>query len=149
MKATTAANLGSFALRVTLGLYMGLAGLGKVKGELNNGIGSFYNGSFKGLQPDWLPNFLAALYGYALPWLELAVGGLLVLGMLTRYAAIAGLVMLISFTAALAIKSGSIAAGGPGPFHGNYIQCAAYLYFALVGAGAWALDAMITIKKKG
>lgn len=149
MKATTATNLGSFALRVTLGLYMGLAGLGKVQGELNNGIGSFYSGAFKGLQPDWLPNFFAAPYGYALPWLELAVGGLLVLGLFTRYVAIAGLVMLISFTAALAIKNGSIAAGGPGPFNGNYIQCAAYLYFALVGAGAWALDAMITIKKKG
>lgn len=143
-------DIGLFALRVALGLYLLLAGVGKVQGELNNGIGSFYNSSFKGLQPDWLPNVLAAPYGYALPWLEVLVGGLLILGLFGQLAALLGLVMLASFTIALGMANNSIAAQGAdaaGPYHGNYIQVAGYLLLTLVGCGNWALDKVVFSKK--
>jgi len=145
-------DFGLLVLRVALGLYLLLAGVGKVQGEINNGIGSFYNGPFKGLQPAWLPDLLAAPYGYALPWLEVLVGALLVIGLFGRLAAIGGLLMLVSFTIVLGMANNSITAqgaGAPGPYHANYIQSAAYLLLTLMGCGAWSVDMMIRKKRKG
>lgn len=143
-------DIGLFVLRVALGLYLLLAGFGKVQGELNNGIGSFYGGPFKDLQPDWLPNALAAPYGYALPWLEVLVGGLLLLGLLGQLAALLGLVMVASFTVALALANGTLAAqaaDAAGPYHTNYIQIAGYLMLTLIGCGNWSLDKVLSSKK--
>ena len=80
-------HLGLLLTRATLGGYLMLAGWGKVTTELDKGIGYFYKENFLGLAPDWLPGWFAAPYGYALPWLELLVGGMLVLGLFTRFAA--------------------------------------------------------------
>lgn len=140
-----------FALRLTVGLYMLLAGVGKVQGEINNGIGHFYKGPFSAMQPDWLPDAFATSYGYALPWLEVLVGLLLIIGLFTRIVGFAGLGMLVSFTIALAIKFNSITAqadGPGGPFNANYIQWAAYLALMLLGAGAWSVDAVLAKKRK-
>jgi len=151
MTRNVCTDVGLLALRIALGLYLLLAGVGKVQGELNNGLGSFYSGSFKGLQPDWLPNVLAAPYGYALPWLEVLVGALLILGLVGQIAAIVGLLMLASFTVALALANNSLTAQGadaPGPYHGNYIQIAGYLMLTLAGCGKLALDSAFAGKKR-
>lgn len=143
-------DLSLLLMRIALGLYLLLAGVGKVQGELNNGVGSFYNGPFKGLQPSWLPDVLAAPYGYALPWLEVLIGAMLIFGFLGHLAALAGLLMLVSFTIVLAMANGSITAQGadaPGPYHGNYIQVAGYLLLTLMGCGRWALDSVVFGKK--
>jgi len=144
-------DIGLLALRIALGLYLLLAGVGKVQGELNNGIGSFYNSSFKGLQPDWLPAFLGAPYGYALPWLEVIVGALLIVGFLGHLAALIGLLMITSFTIALAMANNSIVAQGAdaaGPYHTNYIQIAGYLLLTLVGCGNMGIDKAVFGKNK-
>lgn len=144
-------DLGLFGLRLAIGLYMLLAGLGKVQGEINNGVGSFYNGPFTAMKPDWLPSAMALPYGYALPWLEVLLGVVLIVGFYTRLAGLVGLGMLVSFTIALFLKFDSISAQpetAPGPFNANYIQWAAYLLFALVGAGHWSIDSMLSKKKK-
>lgn len=151
-KHNTTQDLGLFVLRLALGLYLLLAGVGKVQGEISNGVGSFYNGPFKGLQPAWLPDLLAAPYGYALPWLEVLVGVLLVIGLLGRFAAVGGFLMLVSFTIVLAMANNSITAQGadaPGPYHANYIQSAAYFLIVLVGCGSWSVDTLLRKKRKG
>jgi len=48
-----------------------------------------------------LPTDLAHLVGYALPWFEVALGILLIIGLTTRLAAIAGTAVMIIFTAAI------------------------------------------------
>jgi len=48
-----------------------------------------------------LPTDIAHLIGYALPWLEVALGILLIIGLTTRLAAIAGTAVMIIFTAAI------------------------------------------------
>jgi uncharacterized membrane protein YphA (DoxX/SURF4 family) len=146
-------DIGLFILRITLGLYLLITGFGKVQGEFKNGLGSFYKGNvFQGLQPDWLPDTFAMPYGYALPWLEVIVGALLILGLLGRFAAIAGFLMLASFTIVKVTSTGSITGLKPdevGSFNTNYIQSAAYLLLALVGCGRIALDTLIFKKRKG
>ncbi|MCX6439476.1 MAG: DoxX family membrane protein [Actinobacteria bacterium] len=48
-----------------------------------------------------LPINLAHLMGYALPWLEIALGILLIIGLTTRLAAVVGTAIMIVFTAAI------------------------------------------------
>lgn len=56
--------------------------------ELSGGPGSFFQGNqFQNNDPDWVPTLIAAPYGYALPWLELVFGGLLMLGIWNRVSA--------------------------------------------------------------
>ena len=130
--------------RVALGLYFLLAGWGKVMGELRHGLGSFYRGPFSSLQPNWLPDLLAAPYGYTLPWLEVLFGVTLLLGLLSRLSAAVVTLMLISFTVALAMKLviDAQADDDSGPFKANYIMIA--LSLALMHAGSrLSLDAFI------
>ncbi len=102
----TARSLGAvlpaFLGRLALGWFFVLAGWGKVVNEVNNGVGSFYRGSgFQDRNPAWLPEVIAAPYGYALPWAELIGGALLLLGLFTRISA--GLVAFILFTIGIAL----------------------------------------------
>ncbi|MFW5683006.1 MAG: DoxX family protein [Phycisphaeraceae bacterium] len=139
-------HLTSLLARVALGLYFLLAGVGKVRGELQNGIGSFYESSFQDLQPDWLPTFFAAPYGYALPWAEVVIGATLVLGLATRISATLIALMLLSFTIALMIANG-ISGGGPGPFHANIVMLTLALMLITLGGGAISVDAAFRGKK--
>ena len=49
-----------------------------------------------------LPTDLAHLVGYALPWVEVAIGLLLILGIMVRYSAIFSGIIMIVFIAAIA-----------------------------------------------
>ncbi len=48
-----------------------------------------------------LPNQIAHILGYALPWLELAIGLLLIIGVSVRFAAITGGIVMVLFIAAI------------------------------------------------
>ena len=48
-----------------------------------------------------LPNQMAHILGYALPWLELAIGLLLIIGVSVRFAAITGGIVMVLFIAAI------------------------------------------------
>ncbi len=122
--------------RIALGAYMLLAGVGKVLG----GVGNFYENSFKGLQPDFLPDLLARPYGYAIPFLEIAVGALLIVGLFTRWTAVVTTLMILSFTIALWMKVGFPQAGASGPFHPNVILMTLCLWVVVVGGGRMSLD---------
>ena len=131
--------------RLTVGSYFAAAGVRKLSGELNEGLGTFYSTSFKGLQPGWLPDALAAPYGYALPWMEVILGVMLVLGLFGRLAAALIGLMIVSFTIALAMKMGWRAQGPdtPHPFNANYIQIAVCFLLACTGPGSLSLDRVL------
>ena len=145
-------QVGLFLTRAALGGFLLLAGWGKAAGELDQGVGSFYKESFQGMAPGWLPGWFGTPYGYALPWLELLVGGMLVLGLFTRFFAIGGFLILTSITAAAVSANGSItglAKGAPGPpFNTTYIQAAVYFLLIFTGAGVLSLDYVFSKRRK-
>ena len=104
-----------------------------------------------------LPTELAHLVGYALPWVEVAVGLLLIVGIMVRYSAVFSGLLMIAFAAAIAsvwargmlIDCGCFGGGGQvAPGETKYLQeilrdvgltlLAVYLY--LRPHTKWALE---------
>lgn len=127
--------------RLSLGLYLAMAGWGKLLGEFKNGFGSFARSdAFRGLQPSWLPDALAQPYGYALPALELVLGVLLVIGLWGRLAALG--TALVLFSIALALLDAGRYFDGPGPFHHTAVMITLAIMLALIGPGGFSIDAL-------
>ena len=70
-------NLGLLLARIPLALYFGLAGYAHFR---MNGFASQHVGSL----PEWMPSEAGRGYSSILPFLEMAVGALLFLGLTTR-----------------------------------------------------------------
>lgn len=128
-------NLVILLNRLALGLYFLLAGVAKIR----SGVENFVDGSFSRLQPSWLPEILARPYGYALPFLEVIVGGMLILGLIGRLAAGVIGMMLVSFVAAIYMAG---AFDGSGPFHTNIILATLAGMLMFTGSGRFSMDAM-------
>lgn len=117
-----------------------------------------------------LPWSLARAYGLVLPWLELTLGVLLILGFLTRLAAGVSILMLISFIVAngTAVYTHDIAGCGCFGFeyYGTYgtgyltfikvsdalaidvVMVLMALAILMYGSGRWSLDSLNWIKLK-
>ena len=126
-------DIALLANRLSLGLYFAKAGYGKVFGH---GMDKWME-IFRSNQPPWLPGWFAVSYGYALPFVEMLVGLLLVLGMFSRKTAAVMSLMLVSFI---------IGASGLGhehlPFHPNVLLLTLALLLAVTGAGRLSVDAL-------
>lgn len=82
-------------LRMTLGVLFLFAGVGKLVG----GVGEFASGLAERFGETWLPESLVLLAGHLLPFVEVALGALLVLGLFTVPAlvGVGALVLLLTF----------------------------------------------------
>ncbi len=101
------------------------------------GISAFVNQA-SGTIPPWLPSPLGRSYLYALPWVELLTGILLVLGLFGRIAATIMSLVLISITIAV---TGIIEPGKS--ISPNIIMLSITLGLVLMGPGPWSLDSLI------
>lgn len=127
--------------RLALGMFFLLAGLAKIR----MGSGVFYREGFTALKPAWFPEVFARPYGHALPFLELMVGTLLVIGLLSRLTAGVIAIMLASFTVAL-WAAGMFFQGG-GPFHTNVVFLTLAILLAATGPGRYSLDYLLRRRK--
>ncbi len=128
--------------RVMLGWFLLHQGWGKVVQDWTGGPGTFYQGNqFQNSSPDWIPAFILAPYGYALPWLELLFGGLLMAGIWNRFSA--G----ISFLIFLSITVAWLDAGNLLPRHMLMVftPLAAWYFFA--GPGRYSVDGWLAGRK--
>lgn len=91
-------------LRIYTGVYFLIHSWGKIErgGSFADGMEGFLNGQtgtfgfYQGfVESVVLPN--KALFGFLVAWGELAVGVALILGLATRYAAVAGAIMVVNF----------------------------------------------------
>ena len=82
----------TFVLRVVLGSLFILSATSKLPHQVEfiDVVSSYH----------LLPESLAQFYGTILPWVELAVGCLLIVGLFSRYAAVACILMVASFIVA-------------------------------------------------
>jgi uncharacterized membrane protein YphA (DoxX/SURF4 family) len=124
--------LGYAVLRATVGAVFLLWGVGKLQ------AGPFVFA--QGLQDDfartWLPPFLVYHFGLALPFLEVAVGSLLILGLVTLFA-LAGAGLLV-----LALTAGLVVAGNAGGVaHNLAYTIALYLLLRHHEENGYSLDA--------
>ncbi len=120
--------------RLALGAFFLLAGLGK----LRMGVGKFYSEGFTGLRPAWLPEAFAWPFGHALPFIEFAVGGLLVIGLLGRLTAATIALLLLSFC--IALHQAGMLFQGPGPFNVDIILLTLSVLLAATGPGRFSVD---------
>ena len=141
-------NLMLLLNRLSIGVYLLLAGVGKITGE--GGIPGFVGGPYKAMTPPWLPPTVATPFGYALPILEVVFGLLLEIGLFGRFSAWVVSLLLLSFTVALyhAGMFWHTPPAVPGPYHTNVILITTSLLLAIAGPGCVSVDALFRRKNK-
>jgi putative oxidoreductase len=120
--------------RVALGLYFVIAGWGKVSA----GVASFVAGPYAKQTPPWLPSAVAVPYGYALPFIELLGGLLLIAGLFGRVVPLVLSLLLLSIAVAL-----KFAINVQGPFHHSVVFATLAVLLAAIGPGRWSVDAAL------
>ena len=81
-------------LRFTLGINIALHGITRVV----NGPGGFAEFLTKQFQDTPIPSFIVGAFGHTLPWVETAIGLLVLAGLATRFALIAGGLLMAALT---------------------------------------------------
>ncbi len=104
-----------------------------------SGVSAFANGAAKGMDKGPLPHPVSLAFLYATPAIELALGLLLILGLFTRFALIAGLLMMIALTVGVTSVQNW-------PTAGTQLEYSAVFFFMLwlIEANAVSLDTLIT-----
>jgi uncharacterized membrane protein YphA (DoxX/SURF4 family) len=128
-------NLGLLLARVPLGLFFALAGYAHFK---THGFATLHVGNL----PDWMPSEAGRGYSSVLPFLEMAVGALLVLGLTTR----------VGGALAAAITGMVIAGAGfriyPDTGHQTLITLGLAILLLCMGGGKFTLDNFLFNNKK-
>jgi putative oxidoreductase len=136
-------DLALLLLRVPLGLYFAIAGFNKFFGP---GVGNFVASNMENAT-NFMPAFLARIYLFLLPGVEVVVGLMVALGVLTRVASMLSALMLLSFIIAatgVQLTIVRITSDTPGiPFHANVVFLALALAIVLLGSGRFALDRLL------
>lgn len=129
-------NLGLLIARVPLGLYFALAGYAHFKTQN-------FATQYVAALPTWMPPEAGKGYSSVLPFLEMAVGLLLVIGLTTR---IGGLL-------AACITGMVVAAAGfklyPDAGHQMLVLFGLSILLLCLGGGKFTLDNLLFNKKKG
>jgi thiosulfate dehydrogenase [quinone] large subunit len=83
-----------FLMRLALGLNIFGHGFFRIL----SGVGAFANGMVAGMDKGPLPHALSLGFGYCIPWIELTLGVLLIAGLFTRFAFVAGALFMVALS---------------------------------------------------
>jgi len=87
-------SLGYALLRAMLGVNIAMHGISRILA----GVGTFATGLEKEFAATPLPHFAVSAFGHALPWAEASIGLLILTGLATRFALVAGALLMIVLT---------------------------------------------------
>ncbi|MDB5300993.1 MAG: hypothetical protein JWO87_2656 [Phycisphaerales bacterium] len=133
LKSDGAASLGLLLARLPMGLFFLLLGVQKLHGGVDKFVGYA-----QGYLPHWMPPDLGVRYLQLVPYFEVAVGLMLMLGLLTRLAGLIGALMVLSFTIAVTgVRDLQL------PFHPNLIYLGVLLTLFFVGPGKLSVDGFL------
>ncbi len=136
LKTDRSTNLGLLLGRLPMGLFILLAGVFKLQG----GAAAFASANASKI-PSWAPQDLGHQYLRAIPYMEVAVGAMLIFGLLSRVAGLVGALMIASFTIAITGWR------EPKPFDPNLIFIGLMLVTFLTGPGGISVDGALFGKK--
>lgn len=140
LKTERSTAIGLLLARLPLGVYFVIAGCNKLVAD----------GSFRGfarenmaLLPGWVSPEFGKYYLASLPFAEVLVGLMLVLGLVGRLGGLLGSLMIGSFIIAkTGVRNGSLP-------HPNLVFLGVALMLLFAGAGQISLDTLFWGKKKG
>jgi uncharacterized membrane protein YphA (DoxX/SURF4 family) len=128
---TAPASLGLLLLRLPVGAFFLLAGVMKFR----MGVGNFVDSSLKSAQP-YMSEHVGRMFLTALPYAEVALGALLILGLLTRFAGLVCTLLLISIMVSVTgVRQDQMP-------HPNVVLLGATLALMLCGPGRISLDGL-------
>ena len=130
LKSENSNHLGLLLARLPIGAFMLVAGIFKV----NGGVHQFVLSNIANV-PASVPHDWGRQYLHAVPYLEIVIGAMLVLGLLTRLAALIAALMVITYTiGATGLRPPNM------PFTPNLIYIGILLLVFLVGPGRFSAD---------
>ncbi|MCL5271320.1 MAG: hypothetical protein M1457_12400 [bacterium] len=131
---------GAFLIRFTLGLLFFTAGLGKFIG----GLGAFRGSIAKTFSETWLPSVFYVPFSHALPFAEVILGALILLGLVRFAALVLGSLLMVS------LAFGMMVAGNPSIVQANIFYVG--LFAAAFFIAPWdviCLDRLLFLKRGG
>ena len=81
--------------RLTFGVNIGFRGIVRI---FVNGLDQFSAGLMKQFEPTWFPSFAISAFGHIVPFIETAIGLMLIVGLFTRPALVVGGLLMTSLT---------------------------------------------------
>lgn len=127
-----------FINRLALGLYFCMGGYAKIKG----GLGAWVDSDAYKKESSWLPDFIATAYGYALPFAQIAVGAMLVIGLFSRLAS-----LFIALILASVMIATSFSGNAAELYDRNVILMTLSIMFIVTGPGSLSLDHLLSGRK--
>lgn len=132
LRTEKSTSLGLLLARLPMGAFFLLAGISKIRMGIDNFV-SFATSN--GTPPHAIPADWVHTYLHAFPFLEIAVGTLLIVGLIGRVGALVGALMVISIVVGFTgIKDPNL------PFHPNLIYLGILLLIFLAGPGRISVD---------
>jgi uncharacterized membrane protein YphA (DoxX/SURF4 family) len=134
-KSPVSNHLGLLLVRVPLGLLFCIRGYQKLA---TIGLAGFVSAHVKQV-PRYVPAWFPSVYLHTLPFAEMALGALVIVGLLTRVSGFLLSLLLISFL----MIFGGYDTAGTWPFSPNFFFLGIALLLLLVGSGGLAVDARL------
>jgi uncharacterized membrane protein YphA (DoxX/SURF4 family) len=139
LKSDLASNFGLLLARIPLGLYFALAGYAHFKTQN-------FATQYAAALPHWMPSEAGKGYSSVLPFVEMAVGALLLLGLTTRV----GGLLAAGITALLIAGMGLSFETNPNSTQYQMLMMVGLSILMLcLGGGKFTLDNFLFNKKKG
>jgi uncharacterized membrane protein YphA (DoxX/SURF4 family) len=139
LKSDLSTNLGLLVARIPLGLYFALAGYAHFKTQN-------FATQYAAALPAWMPSEAGKGYSSVLPFVEMAVGALLLIGLTTRVGGLLAAAITAIFVAGMGL---SFETNPNSQQYQLLIMLGLSVLMLCLGGGKFTLDNFLFNKKKG